>query len=126
MVKIEDKDYTLSLSDDGILTSVYHATDFTLEMAERSIADKLSIIDCNKLYPTIADARSLKSFKRNVRQRFLRQDSLTGIKCCAAIVKTKVQAVMGNFFIITISKQAQIPTKLFTNYEDAYKWIGKF
>ena len=120
---IKNKYYNISFENE-VLSIVYNTDIITFEVVENSIVDKLSIIDKQKKYPSIADVRNIKHFNRDARQRLLKEDSLTGIKCCAVIVKTKVQVVLYNFFMIT--QKPPIPTKLFNNYPEALKWFENY
>lgn len=50
-------------------------------------------------------------------------EALQGLTMMAVIVQSKIQQVLGNIYMMM--QKPKVQTKLFTNKEDAKKWVEK-
>ncbi len=80
-------------------------------------------ISGKKSYPMLSDFRIVKNGSRDARQRFAEKDAGEGVDVVAIVVKSKVQKMMYEFF--NMIYKAPAPAKLFTDKEQALKWLEK-
>ena len=78
----------------------------------------------NKPCVMITDITSMKTSTREARQRMAEKDAAQGIIAVGIVLKSKVQAVIYKFFNAIYKQPA--PAKIFTNKEDAIKWIKQY
>ncbi len=117
-----DHDFSIKFEDDIVFVD-YFIVDATYEVADRAIKKKLEMFQ-GKSFPIVADMRNVKTSTRESRQRMSEPDAAIGVKAVAVIINSKVQKVMFNFFSAINKRPA--PARVFSNKEDAVKWVQKF
>jgi hypothetical protein len=94
-----------------------------LELAIKIKEDRLSIWG-NILKPLIVDINGLQSIEDEARDYWATKESMQFIQSVAIVTNKKVQVMIANFYIL-FSKPV-VPSKLFTNFNDALEWSKKF
>ncbi|MDH5542453.1 MAG: hypothetical protein OEY64_05770 [Nitrospinota bacterium] len=77
-----------------------------------------------KLYPALIDIRSMKTFPRDVRKYFGRDDRPRAGIASAYLVQSTLSRLFGNLFL-SLGKSV-IPTKVFTSEKSALEWLEGF
>jgi len=102
--------------------------DFLVENADYEYIDfgvkKRLEITGDKNVVMISDISRLKSSTREARERMADKDAAYGIAAAGVVLNSRVQKVIYNFFQAIYKQPA--PAKLFSNKEDAIKWIKKY
>ena len=109
--------------EDGIVYTVLNYENFTEEMVESGIKQRLAITKDN-WYPIFADVRKIKNFSREARQRLAQKDAAYGSAAVAIVTNSKVQEVLYNFF--NVIYKAPAPTKMFTDPDKAIEWLKQY
>jgi hypothetical protein len=92
----------------------------TLDLAKKMLADRLSYQNGTS-YPVIILLNGLKAADKETR-KYTAVEGIKGITMGAFIVKNAIERIIYNFFF-SIEKPV-IPTRAFTNEEDAIAWIN--
>ena len=108
---------------EGILMCEWLVESADIEYVDFGIKKRLEITGDDPCV-MISDISRLKSVSREGRQRMSQKDAAHCVIAVGIIVRSKVQVVIYNFFN-TIYKQPS-PTKIFSNKEDAIKWIKQY
>jgi hypothetical protein len=108
---------------DDILMCDWLAEAGDYEFVDFGIKKRLEITGDKKIV-MISDVRFLKFSTREARQRLADKDAAHGVIAVGVVLNSKVQIAIYNFFQ-AIYKQPT-PAKLFSNKEDAIKWIKKY
>jgi hypothetical protein len=114
-------DYLEVKVENGILFCKYEEKLLlTLELAKKMLADRLSY-QKGTSYPVIILLNGLKAADKETR-KYTAVEGIKGITMGAFIVKNAIERIIYNFFF-SIEKPV-IPTRAFTNEEDAIAWIN--
>lgn len=120
MEKIENKFITLWI-EDGIVCGLYtRGATIDLEAARRIVADRLALC-AGKDYPSLTIANGIKSITKEARDYFSQGDGVRGMTRLAVLTESPISNMIGNFWL-QINKPT-VPTRLFTNREDAIAWL---
>jgi hypothetical protein len=92
----------------------------TLDLAKKMLADRLSYQN-GPSYPVIILLNGLQAADKETR-KYTAVEGIKGITMGAFIVKNAIERIIYNFFF-SIEKPV-IPTRAFTNEEDAIAWIN--
>lgn len=109
--------------ENGILMCDWLVEFGDYDFVDFGIKKRLEITGDKKIV-MISDVRQLKSSTRKARQRMADKDAAHGVVAAGVILNSKVQVVIYNFFQAIYKQPA--PAKLFSNKEDAIKWIKKY
>jgi hypothetical protein len=113
-----------SLTDEGIIHQEYPVyIDVTLKDSQ----EELSVIQeyCkNEKRPMIVDIRRVRTVQRESRQLYSSDEVVRHISATALLVGNPVSRITGNFFLGL--NKAQFPVKLFTNKDQAIKWLRRY
>ncbi|MEI7595267.1 MAG: hypothetical protein WCK02_05920 [Bacteroidota bacterium] len=109
--------------DNGVCHIITLAKHVTKDIVENIIKHRLELIDGNK-YLMLSDISRVKVIDREARQRFSQKDGAIGTIAVGIIVSSKLQVIMYNFF--NSIYKAPTPAKLFTDTNEALKWLEKF
>ncbi len=124
-ILIETDVLTLESIEDSkiIFGTIKDGAVIILEVAQKIKDDRLSVWgDSSK--PLIIDVNGLVSLDGQSRDYWATAESMKHLSSVAIITNKKFQVLLANFFIL-FSKPA-VPTRLFSNYEDALNWSKKF
>lgn len=95
----------------------------TLDIAKQIVEIRLSIWgEVEK--PAIVNANGLVSIEDAARDYWATPESMHLLQSLAIVTNKKLQTMIANFFI-RFSKPV-VPTRLFSNQEEAIKWANKF
>ncbi len=118
-----ENNYVKFWIENEILYCIYKSNyEIDIEGAKQIVKDRL-ICQNNIKYPAFADFKGVKSVSKEARDYLAKEGSFL-VKACAILVSSPVDKIMINFYS-KINKPI-IPTKLFTNNEDALKWLQQF
>lgn len=113
-----------SVNDSGIIVSTLkESVVITLEIAKKIREARISIWG-DKFMPIITNVNGLGSIEDAARDYFASAESMKLLSSIAIVTNKKIQVQTMNFFIL-FSKPA-VPTRLFTNFEEALKWSKNF
>jgi hypothetical protein len=96
--------------------------DVDLKIAKHCVEKRVSFSN-KKSYPAIIDMKGVRSVTKEARE-YMAEEGAQLLLAGALIVSSPVSRIIGNLFL-KINKP-KIPTMLFTDPEDAKKWISSF
>ncbi|MBC7450215.1 MAG: hypothetical protein H7259_01860 [Cytophagales bacterium] len=115
----EDKEFQMWLQD-GVLHLIYKKDIIiTLEVAKRIVSTRL-LLQEGTSYPGIAYMNEFTVATPEAR-KFLAKEGYEGVVKAAVITYSKIRTVIVSMFIM-FDKPLK-PTRIFTNREDALKWL---
>jgi hypothetical protein len=117
-----NREMTLEL-ENGIMISTFNLGSLDLKTTQKIVEDRVKIMD-GKLYPLVADIRSVKYSTKAARDFFASEKGCEGIIAAALLVNGSLGSMIGNFFA-KISKPF-VPTKVFSNEIEAKKWLAQY
>lgn len=98
------------------------------DFIDLSIAQKLTEYRVNfqkgKKYPLLSNIRTIKKSTKSARDFMASEEGCEGVVVAAVLIDSPIASVIINFFI-GVSKPLRL-TKIFTNEEEAIKWLCKF
>lgn len=106
----------------GILVVEYSDVHITLEVARDIVRSRLKYQKCDMI-PALAHGKSILSANKEARDYFATEGN-EGMSALAIIMESAFSCVLGNFYL-KVSKP-NIPTRLFSNEEQATKWLQQF
>ncbi len=106
--------------EDGIVNVVFTHEHYTKPMIDAAIKYRKEITK-DKTYPMLSDIRKIKSSTREARQRLIAKDSIYGTNFVAILINSNFQKIMYNLFKAIF--HAPTLAQLFTNKEEAVKWL---
>jgi hypothetical protein len=116
--------YITWMGEDGIArTIVKKNAEVTLKEAKENTVAVFSLYK-DKKFPLLIDSRNIKYITKEARDHFSINNRETLITCFGIIIDSPLSRIIGNFFM-GLNKPS-IPAKLFTNEEEALKWLKKF
>jgi hypothetical protein len=124
MIKVlfENKELTIELENE-IIVGIFKSEHIDLETAQRLAEYRIEATE-GKLYPTIVNIKAVKSSTKAARDFFASEQGCKGIVAVAMIIDSPLGSMIGNFFV-SISRPL-VPTKIFTNEDDAKKWLVQY
>jgi len=96
---------------------------FDLETTKKYVADRKAFAK-GKSYPVILDVNNAQSFNMEAQRYEATDEGLEGLLAMASIIKSKIQQVLGNIYIMV--QKPKVPNKLFSDKESALKWVSQF
>ncbi|HXB40311.1 MAG TPA: STAS/SEC14 domain-containing protein [Bacteroidia bacterium] len=116
--------YTTWMGEDGIArTVVKKNAEVKLKEAVENTEAVFSLFK-DKKFPLLIDSRYIKYITKEARDHFSINNRETVIICFGILIDSPLSRVIGNFFM-GLNKPS-VPAKLFTNEEEALKWLKKF
>jgi hypothetical protein len=120
---IAENAYVRIWKEDGILVVVYKKnTVIGLEVA-KEITTFCKNYSGDVSYPVLSYIQYIKVISKEAREYFACKEACEKIIKGAVIVDSGFSRILGNIFL-TIDKPA-VPSKMFTNKEEAIKWLKK-
>jgi hypothetical protein len=108
---------------EGILIGAFKSAFVDLDTAFK-ITEKRLELQNGKNYPILSNIKLIKSSTKSARDFMASEDGCKGVIAAAIIIDSPIGRIIGNFFI-KISKPLR-PTKIFTNENEAKKWLTKY
>lgn len=116
-----ENDYTKFWIEDGIMYGEYKEdVVIDLEAAKKVAEDRIKLCN-NTSYPFLGTTRGLQNFSREAREYFSEEPGTRFMKKLAIISTSTIDRMVGNFFLKI--NHPTVPTRLFSNKEDALKWL---
>lgn len=123
--KYED-DYLTHEIENGILLSTYkNGLEINLSVAKKILSSRLAFSG-NNCFITLIDGRKLKSIDWEARKYFNSEEGRKGIIAAAFLGGSLFTTNLGNFFLKVTYARRSFPVRLFTNKEEALKWLEKY
>ncbi len=94
-----------------------------LKIAKESVNERIAMLG-NVSYPLLINIKSVKTVTKEARDFLASEEGCKGVKAASILIDSVIGSMIGNFFI-RISKPL-VPTRLFTNEEEAKKWLSRF
>jgi hypothetical protein len=91
-----------------------------LAAAKKIAGDRITLSN-GKDYPSISYIDGLNSIKKEARDFFSHDDGIKHMTKLALITTSPISRIAGNFFL-SVSKPT-VPTRMFSEKEDAVKWV---
>ncbi len=125
--KVRDTKYAHFELDEGILIITFKGNLVIIEeIAEEIVRDRLLFIE-GKSYPILADIRIMKSVDKASREYFGSPKGQEGVRAGALLTDSVFSTFLGNFFLkIEFLNKSPLPTRLFTNKEEAIAWLKQY
>jgi len=121
---IELRAFTTWLGDDCICyTAVKPDAVIELEDALENTA-AIKKISKDSVYPILVNLKTIRSITKEARDHFSMRNRTPGVTAIAFLIKSPSSRIIGNFFL-GLNKPV-VPTKLFTDKEDAIEWLKRF
>ena len=112
--------------ENGILICKYQqGLEINIDIAHQMIKDRRDYIK-NKSYPTLLDARGLKSINREAREYSSSDEGYEGVTAGALLSGSIFTSYIGNFFLKITSNKPNVPLRLFTDKQKAMEWLAQF
>jgi hypothetical protein len=109
---------------DGILYFTYLAgKTIHIDVAKEIVQQRLKYTN-NTPYPLLVTYEGLRAMDKDSRDYFAAKQGVEGVLAAALVVNSVYTQFFGNMFLrIT---QTSIPSKLFTDRQEALKWLEQF
>lgn len=112
------------LNDEGIIIAIAATQEYhTLAAAKENTAINLKIAGGIRR-PFLIDMSNVKSMSREARVYYAGNEPLKAITAVAILTNSNVGKMVANFFIGLT--QQLMPTKMFTDVNEAIKWLSAF
>jgi hypothetical protein len=119
-----DTPYVLYEIKDNILVATYKkGVKVNLEIARKIVSDRRQFLG-NKSVPVMVINQGVLSMDKEARDYLSSAEANVGLKAGAIIMDSVFTSILSNFFL-SVSKP-NIPARMFTNQEQAMKWLRKF
>lgn len=96
--------------------------DMSLENAQSGVKARVKLSE-GMSYPVLIDMRGIKSVTKEARE-YLADEGAKLIKAGALIVGSPLNRTLGNIFLWV--NKPKVPTRLFTDEEEALKWLEQY
>jgi len=114
------KGATIEYGNQKILYIKFHCKEnIDIEAAKQIIAASTALTG-TEIHCNFVDSTELLFMTNEARNYFGQQDKST-VLAIAVLIKSKIQESIGNFYLKF--SRPKIPTKLFTNEEEAHQWL---
>jgi hypothetical protein len=120
MEQIENDFIRLWIENEIVYGKYKPNTVIDLIAAKKIVEDRLWLSK-GKDYPSLSFIDDLKSVTKEARDFFSKGDGIKHMKNLALLTRSPISKMLGNFWL-QISKPT-VPTRLFTNEDDAIAWL---
>lgn len=110
---------------DGIIIGTYKQGPVTLEMAKQIVVNRLAFTG-NQKVPLLVNDVGLRGIERDARVYLSTDYALEGMSAGAMVTSSVFGSYLANFFLKISLRKPKIPVKIFTNEDDAIKWLRSF
>lgn len=119
---LENNEVTIEL-EEGIVVAKWKNTFVDLTVAQRAVKYRLECTDYTS-FPLLSNIKLVKNSTKEARDFLASEIGCEGIIAAAVLIGSPIGSMIGNFFI-RISKPLR-PTKMFSNEEEAKKWLAQY
>jgi hypothetical protein len=113
----------MAIRDEILYRTFIPFLELTEEIAKIIEADRIKFTG-GRSYPLLTDISNLKFISREAREFLATQEGVMGIKAAAYVASTQTEKFLWEMFLKI--NRPPIPSKLFTNKTEAYKWLQQF
>lgn len=106
----------------GILYIWYKEGVFTLDMAKTMVKERKTFTNHKEMKVLIFQA-GLKGIKKEARAYFSSDEALEGVSAAAILGNNAFERHLANFFIGITVIRPKVPTRLFSDKNEALKWL---
>jgi acetate kinase len=107
---------------DGILFVWYKEGTFTLEIAKSMVSNRKKFTN-NQPVKVLVKQAGLKGIKGEARTYLSSEEAVEGIISAAILARNAFERHLANFFISITVIRPKVPTKVFTDEEEALNWL---
>ncbi len=122
MIKFEDELIHIEL-ENGIVVLSWKVTFADIGIVKKMVDTRLSLSKGTSS-PMLVNLASLKTITKGARDFLASEKGCEDVTAAAILTESAVTRIIANFFI-KINKPL-VPTKLFTDQEEAKKWLAKY
>ncbi len=115
---------SITLQDEIVYVD-FLSNDLSLSEAKEVVRLRLELIG-NNSYPILVDGRKVSKLSKECRDYFGQPDALKGVKAGAILMDSTFGKFLGNFFLKVTYRSKKLPTMLFTDKEEALKWLSQY
>ena len=108
-------------SEEGIIIGTLKVDTLDIDLAKKIVALRLDVTE-KKDYPTLINMRSTKKFSKEARDFLASEKGAERVIAAALVIDSMLTATLANFFLKV--NKPMVATKLFTNEEEAMKWLN--
>ena len=109
----------------GIVYGWYKASSVNLDVAKDIVSSRKTFTN-NKPVKILVMQAGLKGIKKEARSYLSSDESVEGIIAAAILSKNAFQRHLANFFVAITVIRPKVPTRLFSEEEEAIKWLNTF
>lgn len=121
-IVFEDEIVKFELENEILIGTI--KTEFVnLDVADRITKSRFPIQN-GKDYLMVSNITFVKNSTKDARHLFASKEGCVGVIAAAIIINSSLSTMIGNFFL-SVNKPI-VPSKLFTNEEDAKKWLKQY
>ena len=113
--------HKISVLDTGIVKDILFKADETLDKSQEALGVVRRMTGGKKTL-MLVDIRQQKSITREARQYYSSKEFTDNVTALAFIVESPTSKVIANFYLGP--NKPSYPTRLFTNEDEARKWLG--
>ena len=123
MAQFKNKYVHITLKDGILLISYTPNIQIDLEVAKEMVTGRVEAFG-GKSYPMLGDVTTGIKMTKEAREYFNSKESIIGINAGAFLINNVIERFIGNMWLKM--SPPPIPFKLFTNREEALKWLNVF
>ena len=107
---------------EGLVFITFKTDVISSDIAKKIVSMRLKLVG-NDSFPVLADGRGVKSIDKEARDIFSSEDAGRGVTAGALLSNSVFTTFLANFFLKVSYKKSKIPSRLFTDEEEAKKWL---
>ena len=113
--------------ENGIISVIFKKGPITIAIAKEIISKRLEFCQGEDFPLFISDTgNGISSLDRGARELMGGENSGKGINATAFFTDSPLNKYIINFFLRISNKQTKFPTKIFSNQDEAIKWLENF
>jgi hypothetical protein len=109
----------------GIIRGMYKQGPITLEMAKKVVENRLRFANYRDV-PIMIGENGLRSIEKDAREFLSSDEGIKGLKAGAIVTNSLFSRHLANFFIRISVIRPKIPTRLFSDEEEALEWLKQY
>lgn len=112
--------------ENGIIKGVYFKdVIITLEMAKVAVKNR-KIISDYEILPMLIDGTQVKKINKEARDYFASEEGSELLSATALLIDSNFTSFIANFLLKITFKKSRIPIQVFSNKQDAIKWLKTY
>lgn len=120
-----ENEYASFWTEEGILYIIYKPSlkAMTLDIAKKLVDDRLKVSN-NRVMPLFVDISNLRETSKTARDYLAEGDAVKHTNATALLVNNKLTRMLASIYMAF--SRPSIPTKVFTDQEEAMKWLKRY